>query len=237
MQLYAACREWQDRWMERMNYHCPGRTHYLQLIAHSIAERAQGQPVRLLDLGCGSGAFSAVAVQRIPEVEIYAVDASAKSLLVGKTLLGEEQILWIESDITSPELFASLGAQSFDAVFTGWTLHEIGSDLLPELYRNCCELLKPDGQLFNFDFMLRGDPAEQRFISELTRAEIPQDWHDFDAAFVAAFLPDYVAPQFAHAQRGQHAVELHRQALLDAGFRTVEERFRHLHQSLLVATK
>jgi ubiquinone/menaquinone biosynthesis C-methylase UbiE len=237
MELYAACREWQDRWMERMNHHCPGRAHYLQLIAHSIAERAQGQPVRLLDLGCGSGAFSAAAVQQIPNLEIVAVDGSAKSLLVGKTLLAKEQISWIESDITSPELFAKLGPQSFDVVFTGWTLHEIGSDLLPELYRNCFALLKPSAQLFNFDFMERGDPAEQRYISELTRAEIPQDWHVFDAAFVAAFLPNFVAPSFSQANRGQHAVDLHRQALLDADFSTVEERFRHLHQSLLVATK
>lgn len=237
MELYAACREWHDRWMQRMNYHCPGRAHYLRLIAHTIAERAQGQPVRLLDLGCGSGAFSAAAVQQIPNLKIVAVDASAKSLLVGKTLLGEEQIDWIESDITSPELFAKLGAQSFDVVFTGWTLHEIGSDQLPELYRNCFQLLKPSGQLFNFDFMERGDPEEQRYLNELTRAEIPQDWYVFDAAFVAEFLPDYVAPSSSRPNRGQHAVELHRQALFDAGFCTVEERFRHLHQSFLVATK
>jgi Methylase involved in ubiquinone/menaquinone biosynthesis len=237
MELDAACREWHERWMQRMNYHCPGRAHYLQLIAHTIAARAQGQPVKLLDLGCGSGAFCSAALQQIPSCEIVAVDASAKSLLVGKTLWGQERIRWIESDLLSAELFASLPARSFDVVFTGWTLHEIGSDELPALYRNCFELLKPGGQLFNFDFMLRGDPEEQRYLNEITRADIPQDWRAFDDSFVAEFLPGYVAPSSSRPNRGQHAVELHRQALLAAGFSAVEERFRHLHQSLLVATK
>ncbi|MDD3905532.1 MAG: class I SAM-dependent methyltransferase [Candidatus Omnitrophica bacterium] len=98
---------------------------------------------RIIDLGCGSGAFTARLAKRYPNVNIVGVDIS--SVLIDKAKKANPNIKYAVLDIEH----LPYPAETFDiAVFSGVLHHFIDmSPVLKEAYR----VLKKDGRCFAYD--------------------------------------------------------------------------------------
>lgn len=86
------------------------------------------RPLRILDLGCGSGAATFAALTRFPEtaIEARAVDASGPFLDILKRLFEENRALWPNGSLRADEgdLFDFRGEESWDLILVSFALNE-----------------------------------------------------------------------------------------------------------------
>jgi ubiquinone/menaquinone biosynthesis C-methylase UbiE len=103
----------------------------VQRIVEAIVEQLQKPALRkgskVLDVGAGSGFFTAKIAERIPQAKFYAMDATPAMLLaVAKKNLGITPFLGIaeniKASITAARAYADI-PEKFDAVFSTLMLH------------------------------------------------------------------------------------------------------------------
>jgi len=95
----------------------------------------------ILDLGAGTGLFSAFALQKYPDADITLVDISDKMLdLAKERFAGNKKIHIICQDFTG-----YYSEQSFDAIISSLAIHHLEDDKKIEIYNSIYNLLKPDG--------------------------------------------------------------------------------------------
>jgi trans-aconitate 2-methyltransferase len=130
--------------------------------ALAVIERIEGSPQRILDAGCGSGRVTEILVERFPDAEIVAVDASDAMVAQARSRLGIEVL---RRDLLSP-----LGIDPVDVVFSNAVFHWI--DDHDALFRNLASVLRPGGQLV----AQWGGFGNVENMLEVTRAFGPQPY-------------------------------------------------------------
>jgi trans-aconitate 2-methyltransferase len=127
-----------------------------------VIERIEGSPRRILDAGCGSGRVTELLIERFPDAEIVAVDASDAMVAQARSRLGIEVL---RRDLLSP-----LGIDPVDVVFSNAVFHWI--DDHDALFRNLASVLRPGGQLV----AQWGGFGNVENMLEVTRAFGPQPY-------------------------------------------------------------
>lgn len=94
-------------------------------------------PVRLLDVGAGTGVLAEEALTQNPKVAIFACDFSREMLAVGREHLHGKRIHWILAHAQH----LPFKEHSFDAVFSGFLLRNVGlrQQVLDEQFRVTAE--------------------------------------------------------------------------------------------------
>lgn len=139
---------------------------YARTHAPELAERIDFSATNtLLDLGCGSGAYSFAIVERHPKVSATLLDvpevvAEARAIAAGRGLA--ERLDFIAGDALTCEL-----GRSFDAVLLSNVLHMLGEAGSRTLLRHCHELLRPGGRIVVQGQFLDEDRASPRWATLL----------------------------------------------------------------------
>lgn len=121
----------------------PGYHSHLRLSAQRMQLPGQGQGLRLLDAGCGTGASTAALVAVAPKAEIVAVDASSGMLAQAAAKPWPSTVSFVESRI---EDLADAGVSGqFDGVFAAYLMRNL-ADKDAQL-RRFRDLLRPGGTL------------------------------------------------------------------------------------------
>ena len=97
----------------------------------------QGEPRRVLEVGCGTGAFAARIATSLPDAELMAVDQSSRFVELTTRRGVEAQVADVEE--------LPYDDASFDAVAALWMLYHVG-----DLHRGLAEIrrvLRPGGRL------------------------------------------------------------------------------------------
>jgi ubiquinone/menaquinone biosynthesis C-methylase UbiE len=144
----------------------------------------------LLDLGCGSGAYSFAIVERHPNVSATLLDVSeaideARTIAAGRGL--GSRIDFIAGDALTCEL-----GRSFDAVLVSNVLHMLGEAGSRALLRRCHDLLRPGGRIIVQGQFLDEDRSSPRWATLLNlilRAVTPEG-RNHTAAEGLAWLRD-----------------------------------------------
>ena len=114
-------------------------------LIHSIGEL--NRPLRLLDIGCGTGVFAHRVTQEHPQVETWAVDLSGKMLQQGVERLSgtSASIRFVQADSEA----LPLASDSFDVVTCANSFHHYANQAhaVAEMHR----VLRPDGRLMIID--------------------------------------------------------------------------------------
>lgn len=129
-------------------------------------KRNGNKTLRILDVGPGTGKELINILSQIENVEIVAVDVSARMIEAAKSKLSqsfaglksEEKIIWINDDIrnlTADELIKPIAKgqmnNDFDIVLSAFTLHHLNANEKNVLYSNFYKILKPEGLFINAD--------------------------------------------------------------------------------------
>lgn len=193
---------------------------YYRAAADSLPETER--PLRILDLGCGTGLELASLFARVPNARVTCIDLSAGMLSVLRenhrdqagrlTLICASYLDWDYPQAT------------FDACLSVTTMHHFTKEEKTALYRKICDCLRPGGLYAESDFVASRQEMEQalREYQRLTaerRGEMPNSgYYHIDIPFT---------------------VELQEELLRGAGFEAVHTVRRNAYgnQATFVAVK
>lgn len=112
-----------------------------------IVSEITGEPKRILDLGCGTGALLTRLRARFPNAELVGLDAAEEMLKIVKQKFDSPSVscYWGSADCLE---FAD---ESFDYVVSNWALHHLPHDRKIECAKEVYRVLKPNGKFINGD--------------------------------------------------------------------------------------
>lgn len=140
-----AAEEWTEHWTNfaRMTAHNPAQAYRRKLVfEHLGLERVRG-PVRLLDMGSGTGEMARDVLSTRADASVLGLDCSASGVAMARRLV--PQAMFSQQDFTQP---CTLGQE-----YRGWATHAVCSEVLEHLdapseaLRNVRDLLSPDCRL------------------------------------------------------------------------------------------
>jgi len=137
----------------------PGYHDHLRLSVRRMGLPGRGVGLRLLDIGCGTGASTAALLDAAPEAEIIAVDASWEMLAEAKRKIWPARVRFVLG--TVEELDQAKITGPFDGILAAYLLRNLGDrNAALRLFR---ELLKPGAPLAVHDYSVR-DSLRSRMI-------------------------------------------------------------------------
>lgn len=188
----------------------PGYHAHLRRSARRLRLPARGAGLRVLDLGCGTGASTAALLAAAPHARIVAVDASAGMLARAASKRWPGNVSFVHSPA---EALAEHGVEGpFDAVYAAYLFRNVSrpDDLLGRLRR----LLTPGGRLAVHEYTLSGRLRHRAVWSAVCRGvvlpagtltgdrdlyrHLLRSVHDFDTA--TAFTLRMRRAGFAHVR-------------------------------------
>ncbi|MDR9402966.1 MAG: methyltransferase domain-containing protein [Halothece sp. Uz-M2-17] len=107
----------------------------------------QGQPQRILDLGCGTGSTTILLQQAFPNAEVIGLDLSPYMLLVAEDKAQNLPIQWCHRKAEDTQL----QAETFDLVTASLLFHETPVSISQAILREAFRLLKGGGQFLLLD--------------------------------------------------------------------------------------
>lgn len=133
----------------------PGYHEHLRLSARRMQLPGRGAGLRLLDVGCGTGASTAALLAAAPEATIIGVDASAGMLEQARTKSWPATVSFVHAPA---EALADAGVQGpFDGILAAYLVRNL-ADPDPVLGR-LRDLLRPGAPLAVHDYSLSGSPG------------------------------------------------------------------------------
>ncbi|MFH9241016.1 class I SAM-dependent methyltransferase [Streptomyces anulatus] len=139
----------------------PGYHAHLRRSARRLGLPGEGRGLRVLDLGCGTGASTAALLDAAPRARITGVDASAGMLDRATAKSWPKGVDFAHHPVE--ELAGRLEAGSFDAVFAGYLFRNLTDpDVALDMVRG---LLVPGGRLAVHEYALGGSPVHRALWS------------------------------------------------------------------------
>lgn len=167
------------------------------------AERLPAAPnCHILDLGCGTGLELEELFLRNPSAKVTGIDLSQGMLSALKKKFVDRDVSLIVGFYFS----VPFGVDAFDAAVSVESLHHFTKEEKIPLYAKLCRALKKNGYFILTDYFSPSDEAEREYRNEYLARKAQQGILD-DALY------HYDTPL---------TVEHEREALLQAGFTTVE---------------
>lgn len=167
------------------------------------AERLPAAPnCHILDLGCGTGLELEELFLRNPSAKVTGIDLSQGMLSALKMKFVDRDV----SLIVGSYFDVPFGVDAFDAAVSVESLHHFTKEEKIPLYAKLCRALKKNGYFILTDYFSPSDEAEREYRNEYLARKAQQGILD-DALY------HYDTPL---------TVEHEREALLQAGFTTVE---------------
>lgn len=188
-------------------------------IAHSIAK-----PLRVLDLGAGTGLLTMYWYSHFPEAEYMLTDVSVGMLDVArKRFQGLEQVTYEVCDYTQ-----QLPNNDFDVIISALSIHHLEKSDKRQLFRRIYEKL-PDGGVFvNYDQFCGETETMTRMMDEY--------WID---GLQHSGLSEQSLERWRERRKFDRECSLQDEImwLKEAGFLTVQCVFSHQKFSVLMAIK
>ncbi|MFJ9112272.1 class I SAM-dependent methyltransferase [Streptomyces sp. NPDC102283] len=188
----------------------PGYHAHLRRFARRLGLPEEGSGLRVLDLGCGTGASTAALLAAAPGARITGVDASAGMLDRATAKNWPQGVDFAHLPVE--ELAGRLEAGSFDAVFAGYLFRNLTDpDAALDLVRG---LLVPGGRLAVHEYTLGGSPVHRAVWSAVCSLIIQPAGRLAGDADLYRHLRDSVArfdtaPAFAQRLRRAGFADVH----------------------------
>ncbi|MFE0389793.1 class I SAM-dependent methyltransferase, partial [Streptomyces bungoensis] len=143
----------------------PGYHAHLRRSVRRLGLPGYGAGLRLLDLGCGTGASTAALRSELPAAHITAVDASAGMLERAAAKPWADGVTFVHAPV---ERLAEAGVTGpFDAVFAAYLLRNV--DDPDAVLATVHDLLAPGGRLAVHEYTLSGRRADRAVWTMVSR--------------------------------------------------------------------
>ncbi|HEY6286795.1 MAG TPA: methyltransferase domain-containing protein [Ktedonobacteraceae bacterium] len=138
-----------------------GREQAMRCMTLDLAQLQAGESV--LDVGCGTGALTGLARQRVGESGmVYAIDAVPQMITVARRKAARRNLA-IDFQVGLIEQLA-FPDDSFDVVLSSLMMHHLPEELKRQGLAEIARVLKPGGRLLILDFQPRQTRGTQSWI-------------------------------------------------------------------------
>lgn len=125
-------------------------------------------PIKILDLGAGTGLLSQKVLERYPSAQITLVDLSEKMLDVARErFAGLDTIHFLQKDYTQLDL-----NEEYDAIISSLSIHHLNDESKQNLYQQAFKGLKAGGYFINADQVLANNPYLEELYSRQWKAKV-----------------------------------------------------------------
>lgn len=128
----------------------------------------QEATLKVMDLGAGTGIFSARVLARFPNSTVTAIDGAEAMIDIAAERLGAlaDRLDWVIADFR--RLPAEiLTADSYDLVISSYALHHLNADEKLALLKQVVKALKPGGWFLNADIAIAADESIEQRLQQL----------------------------------------------------------------------
>jgi len=136
----------------------------------------ESSPIKVIDLGCGTGNISIAILNRYPHAHLTCLDLAENMLEMAKIKLsGYSNVRYIRADLTQFDF-----DDRYDLVVSSLALHHLlTNDDKRQLYKKVYETLTPNGIFYNADIVLASsDSLQEMYLSQWKKfiaKSTPQD--------------------------------------------------------------
>ena len=143
----------------------PNRSKMVE-IALEVLPFGPEEPLAALDIGVGTGYFTARFLEAFPGASVHALDGAEAMIELARQRLGrrQENVAFSVGDFR--DLGRTLAGQRFDVVISSYALHHLTRDEKRLVVRDAVALLRPGGWLLTADIIV----AESAHIGERIQA-------------------------------------------------------------------
>ena len=151
----------------------PNRSRMVE-IALEVLPFGREEPLQALDIGVGTGYFTARFLEAFPRASVHALDGAEAMIELAKERLGRRQqnVMFSVGDFR--DLGRILAGQRFDVVFSSYALHHLARDEKRSVVRDAVSLLRPGGWLLNADLVVAESARLEERIQDIRLRGIVQ---------------------------------------------------------------
>jgi SAM-dependent methyltransferase len=153
-----------DADMELMH---PNRSRMVE-IAIEVLPFGPDAALTALDLGAGTGYFTARFLEAYPRAKVIAVDGAAAMLELAKARLGGvgRSVDFRLGDLRDLRRLVAV-AEGVDVAYSSYALHHLDREEKTALVRDVLTLLRPGGWFVNADVIVAGEAAVEARVQQL----------------------------------------------------------------------
>jgi len=128
------------------------------IVSHCFARWPDGEPTRILDMGCSVGHSTLAIASYFPEAETHAIDVGAGMMRYAHA---RAERLGIPVHFSQQNAESTdFEDESFDLITSSAVLHETSGKALPNVMKECFRLLKPGGKMAHLEVPARLDELD-----------------------------------------------------------------------------
>ncbi len=222
-----------------LEFICPAAGQMSRHVGDYVARlpAALGRPLRVFEIGCGTGATTAALLRGRPDVSIIAVDNESSMVEQARANLAEElsrgRVRLIEADAL--KALQEIAADDVDVVASSYAIHNFLDSYRRETLAEIFRVLAPGGVFVNGDRYAVDDPAEH---TRLTQDEVRNWFKALGGMGRQDLLEQWVVHLFSD-ESPDHIMRLapSLQILRELGFDPIKVEIRDGINALLTAAK
>ncbi|EAZ91935.1 class I SAM-dependent methyltransferase [Crocosphaera chwakensis] len=134
-----------------------------QWLRQSLLKTITIKPIKILDLGCGTGTNTINLKTTFPKAEVMGLDLSPYMLAIAdkKSRINQQEIIWKQGLAESTDI----SSYSCDLITISLLFHEVPNKISQAILKESLRLLKPKGQLI----ILNANQQRLRYLKWLTK--------------------------------------------------------------------
>jgi ubiquinone/menaquinone biosynthesis C-methylase UbiE len=190
--------------------------------------------INILEIGAGTGLTTQEISRVMPNAKITSIDLEKVMLDQAKAKNLDSDIVFVQVDVNDFLNYANQNGIKYDAVVTGYTLHNFSHTFRSEVLAGICGILKDGGIFINADKIAHDDKDK---YMKVYKDQI-EKYNVYDSIGYSDLKQEWVDHYQVDNQKEIILIEgVHKKELKKLGFKDIQTTYREMLETVVVYKK